>query len=341
MSILQKVTQYKKRIQEYLKSNPTADHNKILQDLLKDYLGKNRDANPSTVFSKQPHSAPLAEALAEAIDNKDSNIIDLINTHLKNNPINKNDDFFALLTAYFYYFEDLHTNQELQAHEALYQQIFVPLHLYRERIEKDRASYLIEQMSSTDRFVFEAACSALTLVTISENQREAVIAALLAKTNDQDRFVRRSACSALGKIPIPENQHAAVVAALLAKTNDQEQYVRDKAYSVLGKVYIPEKHKIVLAKILDNIRDISLVSVNRKSHLSDALLALYEKMPLTERMMLVARLESLEDSQTDPLVLTPLKALIQRCQHKNVMQAFLQVTEIVKEVEQRIDKKPR
>ena len=246
MTTLQKVNQYKKRIHEYIETNPKTHHYGILQNLLEDYLDKYHVANASTstIFNQKPTSVPLARALAKAVYNNDDDIIDLINTHLKNEPINKNDNFFALLTAYFYYFEDVHTNRELQAREALYQQILVPLHLYRERVEKDAPNYLIAITDYPDEYLRGQAYIALGTIPIPEKQLETLVTALLAKIDDPNGYIRGNANTALGTIPIPEKQQEAVIAKLLTNIPDSTQ-----ALLALCEKITPDERMVMVARL--------------------------------------------------------------------------------------------
>lgn len=255
MTVLKVVNTYKKLIQSYLVANPQADERAVLEHLVLDYLRNYPVANRS-IFTQKPDSVSLARSLAKALYNNDDNILGLINESLKENEIKKTDDFFALLIAYFYYFEDLYTNQDLQTHIALYKHILVPLHLYRERLEQDRMSFLLEKTADMNESICSHACQVLEEFAIPKGWHDAVVAKLLDRLNDTDLWVRYYACAALGKIALPENKKEAVIKKLIIKLNDPDSLVRIGACEALRKIpSSASQRKAVIAKLLQNLHD--------------------------------------------------------------------------------------
>ena len=131
MSILKRVKQHKKVIQEYILTHPKAENKEIWEALINYYLSS---PTPTSMlfFSSNPTTFSGKALIAIIKSQPEEEVIESMNHYLKDHALSKRDDFFALLIAYFYYFEELKPNRWWQNYEALYQQIFIPLHLYRE-----------------------------------------------------------------------------------------------------------------------------------------------------------------------------------------------------------------
>ena len=103
MSILKSVEQYKKVIQEYILTHPKAESKEIWEALISYYPPS--PTTTSTLFSSSKPTTFSGKALIAIIKSQPEEVvIESINHYLKDHSLPKQDGFFALLIAYFYYF---------------------------------------------------------------------------------------------------------------------------------------------------------------------------------------------------------------------------------------------
>ena len=240
MSILKTVEQYKEVIQEYILTHPKAENKEIWEALISDYLSSS--TTTPTLFSSSNSTAFSGKALIAIIKNQaEEEVLESINHYLKDHAIPKQDGFFALLIAYFYYFEELKPNREWQNYEALYQQIFIPLHLYREAEEKKQIESILAQINPhTGEDLLEFASQMLGEIEVPENLREKVVNQLLERMNDPQGNVRQAACEAAGQVKVPESLCEKVVNQLSEKINDAVGFVCQPACQALSEIKTPK-----------------------------------------------------------------------------------------------------
>lgn len=319
MTILEMVAQYKKYIQEYVISHSTAHPHDVLQSLLEVYLKKYHVAasldqyvdadylatdNPSVketakisktnarnktgLFSGKLNNSTnvrFARDLMKAIYNHEDNIPHLMNQHLEKTPILKKDELFALLIAYFYYFELTYNVQDLKQNDALYKQILTPVRFYHERVESDVAKYLAglgrkitsEQATILGQLVIQQKHIDLHLPFLNAQKKlkyplpnqastqaqpsEKDISLLLERLESKNPLVCKNAVMTLGAIAIPANQQELVINALLSELGKSMSYAVFEACYALGRIPIPATHiEAAINALLEriNVHDITI-----------------------------------------------------------------------------------
>ncbi|OGT36535.1 MAG: hypothetical protein A3F11_00530 [Gammaproteobacteria bacterium RIFCSPHIGHO2_12_FULL_37_14] len=288
MTTFQKVNRYKKIIQDYINKHPEKNSDDVLKHLLLRHIPLNKDSEQSLQALSKFRTTinPFFRELVKTLKNPEKNIIEVLDIYLKANPIKKNDDFFALLVAYFNSFEDLYTNKDLQNNTALYQQVIVPLHLYRERMEKDKVDLACELLERRPVLKYEdrdlnainfmspdyrrisseyyenqrikdsvrkdhrLACEMIRTMAIPKKELGRVITDLLKKIDSDDSLVYLI-FETLGSLPIPKDQQSIVVTKLLEKVqNSKNRSDSEAAVKALIKIPIPKQQGEQVAGIL-------------------------------------------------------------------------------------------
>ena len=250
------INKYKDKIRKFMKSQQFAPSPEMVLDyLLKDYIMDIGLPGFQFVKSLTSSHTEFATQLSTALKEGDFNLLKQLDVYLSTNKLKTNGDFFALLLAYFNYYG---SQYEFSEFENVKKQIFIPLHVYHQKISTEQVdSYLatlttlstfdlkFEDLNSDeqDKYLeledikFEDLklkfSSIRNLGTLSENKLNDVVSHLLDKINRMKRLEYDGgdryfnflihAFDALCAIQIPKKLQTTVVEGILSKSNlDQD-----------------------------------------------------------------------------------------------------------------------
>jgi hypothetical protein len=227
-----KYQKYKNKIENIAKDN-SYNPKEIFNSLLDEYISNHYiDIG---LFENRPNEEFATQLRDNYLDIK--SCITEINKFLETTQnFNKNDDFFALLTAYFYKDSNIKMPLnsapiEIETLQTKLQQ-FLPTDFTIQ--EQNRKLNLILSHIKTGKDI-KNACKLIGKLVfgLTKEQITSVISTLLERAKDTEWEVQALACEVLGKLPyktLTEEQITSVISTLFECAKDTEQSVRASAW---------------------------------------------------------------------------------------------------------------
>lgn len=249
---IQLINKYRTLIQEYIKSRKeTPRPHDVLFELLESYQnGTIPVLSTISNFFSPPKYLNLAKQLSILLKQPNVDILEVLNTNLRKIKLDKDEDLFALLIAYFYYFKNTYPN--VANYGELKRQVLIPLAFFRQRLLNDDVDFLLK-LAEDEKLIFES-LRALENVPIPAKKSKDVLRVI--NKHDHKANVPSNACELLGKCQVPENSREDVVDQLLKQIDQSNNGIfRDETslaaiFKVLGEMDLPDRKRKAVIKML-------------------------------------------------------------------------------------------
>lgn len=261
---IQLINKYRALIQDYIKNQKELPSP---HDVLFHILNNYQDGSTSVLgaisnFFSPPKYTNFARNLSDALKRPNANILEVLNINLKKITLDKNEDLFALLIAYFYYYKN--TYPILENYDELKKQIIIPLTFFRRRLLNDDVDFLLTL--TQDENLCSEALRALEVMPIPAKKNNDVFVRLLnIVTRKYDLRTNNPsfACAVLRKCQIPAGGKDEFVARLLQQNDVRpnfEEFANDAncsgIFKILGQMNLPDsKREEVISMLFANVDD--------------------------------------------------------------------------------------